>query len=53
MRGLHSLSIGKFHGDAVLVGGFVGAGFVRANEVALATRVYNGSAVVRWFEGGN
>ena len=53
MHGLHCLSIGKFHGDAVLIGDFVGAGFVQANEVARATRVYNGLAVVGWFEGGN
>ena len=53
MRGLHSLSIGQSHGDAVLGGDFVGAGFVRANEVACSTIVYNGSAVVGWLEGGN
>ena len=53
MRGMHSLFIGQSHRDAVLGGDFVGAGFVWANEVALATRVYNGSAFVEWFEGGN
>ena len=53
MHGLHSLSVGKSHGDAVLVGDFVGAGSVQANEVARATIVYNGSAVVGWFEVGN
>ena len=53
MRGLNSLSIWQSHGDDVLGGEFVGAGFVQANEVARATRVYNGSAVVEWFEGGN
>ena len=53
MRGLHSISIGQSHGDAVLGGDFVGAGFVRSNEVARATRVSNGWAVVRWLEGGN
>ena len=37
----------------MLGGDFIGAGFVQDNEVARATRVYNGSAVVRWFEGGN
>ena len=52
MRGLYSLSIGKSHRDAVLGGDFVGVGFVQANEVARATRVYYGSAVVGWFEGG-
>ena len=37
-----------------MIGGdFVGSGFVHANEVASATRVYNGSDVVGWFEGGN
>ena len=50
---LHSLSIGKSHGDSVHDGDFVSAGFVWVNEVALATRVYNGSAVVGWFEVGN
>ena len=49
MRGTNSLSIGQSHRDAVLGGEFVGAGFVRSNEVACATRVYNGSAVVGWF----
>ena len=53
MHGLHSLYIGHSHGDAVLGGYFVGAGFVRANVVACANRVYNGSAVVVWFEGRN
>ena len=53
MRGPHSLSIGKSHKDAVLSGDFVGAGFVRSNEVARATRVSNAWAVVRWLEGGN
>ena len=53
MLGLHSLSIGQSHGDAVLGGEFVVAGFVRANEVARATRVYNELAVVGWLEGGN
>ena len=42
---LHSLSVGKSHRDAVLCGDFVNTGFVRANEVACAARVYNGSAV--------
>ena len=46
MRGLHSLSIGQSHGDTVLGGDFFGAGFVRFNEGARATRVNNGSAVV-------
>ena len=53
MRGLHILSFEKPHRDAVLDGGFVGAGFVRANEVARETIVYNGSDAVAWFEGGN
>ena len=53
MNGLHSLSIGQFHGDAVLGRDFVGSGFVWDNEVARATRVYNGSTVVGWLEGGN
>ena len=53
MSGLYSLSIDKSQGDAVLGGDFFGAGFVWANEVARATRVYNGLAVVGWFEGGN
>ena len=53
MHVLHSLSIGKSQGDAMLGGYFVGAGFVQANEVACATRVYNGLAVVGWFESGN
>ena len=53
MHGLHSLSIGQSHIDAVLSGDFVGAGFVWANEVALPTRVYYGLDVVGWFEGGN
>ena len=53
MHGLHSLSIEQSHGDAVLGGDFVGAGFFGDNEVARTTRFYNGSAVVRWFEGGN
>ena len=48
MNGLHSLSIGKSHGDAVLGGDFVGAGFVWG-----ATRVYNCSDIVGWFEGRN
>ena len=52
MNRLHSLSIGKSHGYAVIGGDFVGAGFFRANEVDLATRVYNGPAVFGWFEGG-
>ena len=53
MGGLHSLSVGKSHRDAVLCGDFFNAVFVRANEVACADRVYNGSAVVGWVEGGN
>ena len=53
MCGLHSLSIGQSHIDAILDGDFVGVGFIWANEVACATRVYNVSAVVSWFEGGN
>ena len=53
MSGLHSLSVGQYHRDAVLGGDFVNAGFVRANEVACAARVYNGLAVVGWVEGGN
>ena len=53
MRGLHSLSIGKSHRDSVLGGDFVDTGFVQDNEVACATRVYNGSDFVGWFEGGN
>ena len=47
MGGLHILSVGKSHIDAVLCGDFINAGFVRANEVACAARVYNGLAVVR------
>ena len=53
MSGLHSLSVGQSHRDAVLGGDFVNAGFVLANKVSCASRVYNGSAVVGWFEGGN
>ena len=53
MSGLHSLSVGKSHRDAVIGGNFAGAGFLRANEVARAAIVYNGSAVVGWFEGRN
>ena len=53
VSGLHSLSVGKSHRDAVLGGDFVGAGFVPANEVAHADKVYNGSAVAGWSEGGN
>ena len=53
MSGLHSLFVGKSHRDSVLDGDFVGAGFVRANEVACVARVYNGLVVVGWFEGGN
>ena len=53
MHGLHSLSIGKSHIDAVLGGEFVGAGFVWSNEVALTNRVKNGLDYVGWFEGGN
>ena len=53
MGGLNSLSVGKSHRDAVLCGDFVNAGFVRSNEVACAARVYNGSAVDGWVEGGN
>ena len=53
MCGLHSISIGHSHGDAVISGEFDGAGFVQANSVARATRVYNGSADVGWFEGRN
>ena len=51
--GLHSLSVGKSHRDAVLCGEVVNAGFVRANEMARADRFYNGSAVFGWVEGGN
>ena len=50
---MHSLSVGQSHRDAVLGGDFVNAGFVRANEVARAAKVYKGLAVVGWFEGGN
>ena len=53
MRELNSISVGKSHGDAVIIGDFVGAGFFRANEVDRAARVYNGSAVAGWSEGGN
>ena len=53
MRGLHSLSVGQSHRYAVLNRDFVGAGFVRANEVARASRVYNGLEVVMCFEGRN
>ena len=53
MSGLHSLSVGHSHRDAVLGGDFVNAGFVQANEVSGAARVYNGSSVVGWFEVGN
>ena len=53
MSGLHSLSVGKLHRDAVLCGDFVNAGFVRANVVSRAARVYNGLAVVGWVEGRN
>ena len=53
MIGMHSLSVGKSHIDAVLGGDFVYSGFVRADEVARAARVYNGSAVIGWFEGEN
>ena len=34
MSGLHSLSVGQSHRDAVLGGEFANAGFVRAIEVA-------------------
>ena len=51
--GLHSLSVGKSHRDAVLCGDFVNAGFVWDNEVACAARVYNGLVVVRWVESRN
>ena len=53
MDGLHSISVGQSHIDAVICGDFVNAGFVRDNEVACAARVYNSSAVGRWVEGGN
>ena len=53
MRGLYSLFIENSHGDAVLSGEFFDAGCVWSNEVADATRVYNDSAAVGWFEGGN
>ena len=53
MSGLHSLSVGQSHIDAVLGGGVFNSGFVRANEVNRAARVYNVSAVVGWVEGGN
>ena len=52
MGGMHSLSVRKYHRDVVLCGDFVNAGFVRANEVACAARVYNGLAVGGWVEGG-
>ena len=45
MDGLHSISVGQSHIDTVLCGDFVNAGFVRANDVACAARVYNGLAV--------
>ena len=51
MSGIHSLSVGKSHIDAVLSGDFVNSVFVWANEVARAARVYNGSAVDGWVEG--
>ena len=50
MHGMHILSIDKSHGYVLLSGDFVGAGFVGANEVAHATRAYNGLDVVGWFE---
>ena len=53
MGGLHGLSVGQYRRDAMLCGDFVNTGFVRANEVACASRVYNGSAVVGWVESGN
>ena len=53
MSGLHSLSVGQSHRDAVLGGDFVNAVFVRASEVAPADRVYNGLAVAGWFDGWN
>ena len=53
MCGLHSISIGQSHIDAMIGGDFVVAGFVRSNEMARATSVNNGLAVVGWFEGGN
>ena len=53
MHGLHSLSIGQSHRDAALGGDFVGSCFIWANEVACAASVYNGLAVVRWYEGRN
>ena len=53
MSVLHSLSVGKSHRDAVICGNFVNAGFVRANEMTCAARVYFGLAVVGWVEGGN
>ena len=53
MSGLHSLSVGQSHRDAVLGGDFVNAGLARANEVARVARFYNGSAAVGWVEGGN
>ena len=53
MRELHTISIENSYGDDMLGGDFVGAGFVWANEVARATRVYNISDVVWWFESGN
>ena len=49
MSGLHSLSIGQSHIDAMLGGNFVNAGFFQDNEMARAARVYNGSEVVGWF----
>ena len=53
VSGLHSLSVGQSLRDVMLSGDFVNVGFVRSNEVACAARVYNGSAVVGWFEVGN
>ena len=53
MSGLRSLFIWQSHRDAVLGGDFVGAGFIQANEVDLAARVYNDLTAVGWFEGGD
>ena len=53
MSGLNSLSVGQSHRYTMLDGDFVGSGFFRDNKVTRAARVYNGSAVVGWFEGRN
>ena len=53
MSGLHSIYVVKSHRDAVRCGDFVKVWFVQANKVAYTARVYNGSTVVGWVEGGN